>query len=46
MLIECADYDSMGNHSRFPMSKKRKVSKIRKFFEVILNKLKLKNEKI
>jgi hypothetical protein len=42
----CTDYDSMGNHGRFPMPKKRKISKIQKFFEVIKNKLNKKNEKI
>ena len=46
MLIECTDYDSMGNHSRFPMSKKRKASKIRKIFAIIISRLKVKNEKI
>ena len=42
----CTDYDSMGNHGRIPMTKKKKISKIQKFFEVIKNKLNKKNEKI
>lgn len=27
----CTDYDSMGNHGRFPMPKKRKFQKSRNF---------------
>ena len=29
MLIECADYDSIGNHGRFPKPKNIKYSFIR-----------------
>jgi hypothetical protein len=25
-IIECTDYDSMGNHGRFPLKKKNKVN--------------------
>lgn len=35
MLIDCADYDSMGNHGRFPKPKKAKAN----FFKSIINSL-------
>jgi hypothetical protein len=29
--VECADYDSMGNHGRFPVKPKNKEDKQKKF---------------
>jgi hypothetical protein len=40
--INCADYDSMGNHGRFPKTIKKETSQNR--FQNLFNKL-FKNEK-
>lgn len=37
VVIECADYDSMGNHGRFPKQKVRKST-----ISIIKEKLKIK----
>jgi hypothetical protein len=37
---ECADYDSMGNHGRFPKQKTTSKSSLDKITEKIKNKLK------
>lgn len=36
-IIECADYDSMGNHGRFPKQKVRKST-----ISIIKEKIKIK----
>jgi hypothetical protein len=38
--LECADYDSMGNHGRFPKQKPTSKSSLTKITEKIKNKLK------
>lgn len=45
MKIDCADYDSMGNHGRFPKQKITKETRIVKVLQFIKNKLKLKSKK-
>lgn len=37
---ECTDYDSMGNHARFPKQKPASKSSLEKIAEKIKNKLK------
>lgn len=37
---ECTDYDSMGNHGRFPKQKTTSKSSLEKIAEKIKNKLK------
>ena len=37
---ECTDYDSMGNHGRFPKKKETSKSSLEKITEKIKNKLK------
>jgi hypothetical protein len=37
---ECADYDSMGNHGRFPKQKTNSKSSLEKITDKIKNKLK------
>jgi predicted DNA-binding transcriptional regulator AlpA len=39
-LEQCADYDSMGNHGRFPQPKPTSKSSLAKIAEKIKNKLK------
>lgn len=35
MLRDCADYDSMGNHGRFPMPKKIKDNLLKKIIRTL-----------
>lgn len=37
---QCTDYDSMGNHGRFPTQKPKSKSSLEKITEKIKNKLK------
>jgi len=38
--IKCADYDSMGNHGRFPMVKQKKGSGLKNLLKKIMGRLK------
>ena len=39
--VNCADYDSMGNHGRFPISKKKKsISFLKKYLKKVLIRIK------
>ncbi len=38
--IKCTDYDSMGNHGRFPMIKQKKESRLKNLLKKIVGGLK------
>lgn len=48
--VDCADYDSMGNHGRFPKNKmkmkKLNIKKIIFFIDILLKKFKKKRKTI
>jgi hypothetical protein len=40
-IIGCTDYDSMGNHGRFPKNEIKKNKKLKTFFKKIIGVIKI-----